>query len=300
MRKIDWETAFTNNTFFFEDENIEACFENDINIRVNEIADKITTLRDADGIKRFIKEEKDSLSILITLLGISGERFNRIVSLIRADYGHVFEGEWKFDSTMRNKLLSNPPILNDVCDLFKDGYSCKKFKGRIPKLILKKFIINEETISRISNRDFLQQLVQPKFDVEYTSRYREAYHNLLKDSIKPIADRYGLEFHDKMIPVNCSYPAAFILSSGNKSIVINASYNLTTGQGQTKYQESLSKMYSILRNDSNVLVINMLDGAGWTARNSDYKQILNNCHHFLNLKLVNNIDSTIKEFYDII
>lgn len=51
MRKIDWETAFTNNTFFFEDENIEACFENDINIRVNEIADKITTLRDADGIK---------------------------------------------------------------------------------------------------------------------------------------------------------------------------------------------------------------------------------------------------------
>lgn len=58
MRKIDWETAFTNNTFFFEDENIEACFENDINIRVNEIADKITTLRDADGIKRFIKEEK--------------------------------------------------------------------------------------------------------------------------------------------------------------------------------------------------------------------------------------------------
>ncbi len=300
MKKVDWETAFKNNTFFFEDMGVEDSFEEGISKRANEIASKIRTLRDADGIKRFIKEEKDSLSILITLLGISGERFNRIVSLIRADYGHVFEGEWKFDTTMHGKLLANSSILDDVCDLFKYGYECEKLKGRVPKLVLKKFVINEDTISRISNMDFLQQLVQSKFEVDYTSRYRDTYHNLLLGRIKPIAEQYGLEISEKQIPEGCSYPAAFILKAGNKSIVINASYNLTTGQGQTKYQENLTKMYSVLRNNPDVLVVNMLDGAGWTARNSDYKQILNNCHQFLNLRLVDNIDIIIKEFYGII
>lgn len=83
------------------------------------------------------------------------------------------------------------------------------------------------------------------------------------------------------------------------SIVINASYNLTTGKGQTDYQKNVTKIYESLRNNPNTVVVNMLDGAGWTARNSDYKQILNNCHQFLNLNLADKLNDIIKELFNI-
>lgn len=299
MNKIDWDTAFKNTTFFFIDSQIEAYYENEITQRANEIAPKIAHLNEANGVMKFIKEDEDSLSTLITLLGISGERFKRIVSMIRADYGYIFDTEWDYKTNMRNKLLQDPKIFADVCELFQCGYVSPKFSSRIPHLILQKFRIDSITLKRVSSIDFLKELVQNKLDVEYYTKYKEAYHDLILQKVQPIANKYGLEIIENTILEGCSYPAMMVLKAGFKSIIINESYNLTTGQGQTNYQRNLTTMYEVLRENSNILVVNMLDGAGWIARGSDCKQIYHNCHQFLNLKMVGKIEQVIIDFFNI-
>ena len=83
MEKISWDLAFQNTTFFFMDSAIETFYENEITKRVNDIIPKIAQLNEENGVLNFIKADEESLSTLITLLGISGERFKRIVSMIR-------------------------------------------------------------------------------------------------------------------------------------------------------------------------------------------------------------------------
>ena len=299
MDKISWDIAFQNTTFFFVDSSIEAFYENEITQRVYAIIPKIEHLNEEDSVLKFIKGDEDSLSTLITLLGISGERFKRIVSMIRSDYGHIFETEWDYKTNMRSKLLENPRILADVCELFQYGYVSPKFTSRIPHLILQKFRIDETILKRVNNIDFLRELVQNKLDVEYYTKYKEAYHDIIFRKVEPIAYKYGLVTLQNTTPEGCTHPAALILKSGQKSIVINQSYNLTTGQGQTSYQRTLAQMYGTLRDDPNVMVINMLDGAGWIGRGSDCRQIYHNCHHFLNLKMIDKIEQIIIDFFNI-
>lgn len=299
MDKISWDVAFQNTTFFFVNSSIEAFYENEITQRVNAIIPKIAHLNEENGVLKFIKGDEDSLSTLITLLGISGERFKRIVSMIRADYGHIFDTEWDYKTNMRGKLLENPKILEDVCELFQYGYVSPKFTSRIPHLILQKFRIDETILTRVNNADFLRELVQTKLDVEYYTKYKEAYHDIIFDRVEPIANKYGLVVLQNTTPPGCTYPAALIVKSGSKMIVINESYNLTTGQGQTTYQRNLAQMYSTLRDNPNAMVINMLDGAGWIGRGSDSKQIYHNCHHFLNLKTIDIIEQIIIDFFNI-
>jgi hypothetical protein len=298
MKKISWDEAFKNTTFFFVDSSIEAFYENELTKRVSDITQKIAPLSKPNGVLNFIKNEEDSLSTLITLLGISGERLKRIVSMIRADYGHVFETEWDH-AAMRGKLLQNPQILEDVCELFSCGYVSPKFASRIPHLILQKFRIDDTTLKRVNNTDFLRELVQKKLDVEYYTKYKEAYDEMVYNKLQPIADKYGLEIMRDTTPDGCTHQASHILKSGAKSIIINESYNLTTGQGQSVYQRNLAQMYGTLRDNPNTLLVNMLDGAGWIARGSDYRQIYYNCNYFFNLKTLDKIEDLVIDFFNV-
>ena len=298
MKKISWDEAFKNTTFFFVDSSIEAFYENELTKRVSDITQKIAPLSKPNGVLNFIKNEEDSLSTLITLLGISGERLKRIVSMIRADYGHVFETEWDH-AAMRGKLLQNPQILEDVCELFSCGYVSPKFAYRIPHLILQKFRIDDTTLKRVNNTDFLRELVQKKLDVEYYTKYKEAYDEMVYNKLQPIADKYGLEIMRDTTPDGCTHQASHILKSGAKSIIVNESYNLTTGQGQSVYQRNLAQMYGTLRDNPNTLLVNMLDGAGWIARGSDYRQIYYNCNYFFNLKTLDKIEDLVIDFINV-
>lgn len=299
MEKISWDLAFQNTTFFLIDSTIEAFYEIEITKRVSNIVPKIARLNEENGVLNFIKEDEESLSTLITLLGISGERFKRIVSMIRSSYGHIFDTEWDYKTNMRNKLLENPNILAEVCELFQRGYVSPKFTSRIPRLILQKFKIDDSILKRVNNIDFLKELIQTKLDVEYYTKYKEAYHDIIYQKIEPVANKYGLVVLQNTTLEGCVYPAALIVKSGNKMIAINECYNLTTGQGQTTYQRNLAQMYSVLRDNPNAMVINMLDGAGWIGRGSDCKQIFLNCHHFLNLKSLDKIEQIIIDFFNI-
>ena len=49
----------------------------------------------------------------------------------------------------------------------------------------------------------------------------------------------------------------------------------------------------------NVAVLNILDGAGWIGRASDFKKIFADCNYFLNLKTIDKLNDIISEFFNI-
>ena len=148
-------------------------------------------------------------------------------------------------------------------------------------------------------RNKLKEGMNKKSEKNEKNDKEDEESKLIFSKIQPIAFKYGLEISENTIPEGCSYPAMLILKAGSKQIIVNESYNLTTGQGQTTYQGKLAEMYKVVRDNPDTLLINILDGAGWIARGSDCKQIYNNCHQFLNLKTIDYIEQIITDFYNI-
>ena len=50
---------------------------------------------------------------------------------------------------------------------------------------------------------------------------------------------------------------------------------------------------------NNIIVINILDGAGWVGRAADFRKIYADCNYFLNLKSLDKLNDIITEFFNI-
>ena len=76
-------------------------------------------------------------------------------------------------------------------------------------------------------------------------------------------------------------------------------YTVTTSNNQTIYADKVQKIRSAIAGKDNYVLLNILDGAGWVARNADFNKVYNNCNHFLNLSNIDKIDAIIKETFNI-
>ncbi|RXG19123.1 DpnII restriction endonuclease [Leeuwenhoekiella aestuarii] len=298
MSKIVYKEALKTTTMFLCDSKIEAYYENYLNSEVKQLKEKLSGIETSNGLKSFIHKDRDSIEKIITLLGISGEKFKRVVSWIRLNKGYTFESEWS-TKKLRSELISNPSLMEEYCELFASGYVSSKFSAIVPKFILHDFRIDNNTIERLKNDDYIRNLIKDKITTSYNIKYRDLYLSKLDNKIRQIVDLYGLEFGKKDLP-HFSNKQLTTISLGDKHIIINSSFYLTTSSKQTTYYKvTIQPIVQDSQADSNTLVINILDGAGWIARNSDFKKVFRDCDYYLNLKTIDNLNIIIKEFFKI-
>ena len=182
----------------------------------------------------------------------------------------------------------------EFCDLFYNGKNTDTYKRQIPQYILDDFCIDNSTINRITNTDTLTKLFKKKNETTYTSRYATYYQNRMKREIEHRIVSLGFtieEGHIDGINENLRF-----ITNGRRYIIITNRYSLTTGQGQTKFADKVGEIYKDIRHREDIILINMLDGAGWVARSADYKKIYNDCHYFANLQNVDIVEQVVKDF----
>ncbi|WP_321316453.1 DpnII family type II restriction endonuclease [Labilibaculum sp.] len=298
MEKLAYKEALKTTTMFLCDSKIEAYYENYLNSEIKILKETLSDIGTQHGLKSFIKSDNDSIDKIITLLGISVEKFKRVVSWIRLTKGYTFESEWS-TKKLRSELVSKPSLMEEYCELFSSGYVSSKFSAIIPKFILHDFRIDNNTIERLKNDDYIRSLVKDKITTAYNLRYHDLYVNKLNVKIRQIADEYGLNYSCIDIP-NFTNKQLNTISLNNKHIIVNSSFYLTTSSKQTEYYK---KIIQPIVQDSqaypNTRVLNILDGAGWIARNSDFQKIYRDCDYFLNLKTIGKLNSIIREFFNL-
>ena len=104
MSKISQKEALRTTSMFLVDSIIEAYYDNLLNTQVQALKRTLSGIGTVDGLKLYIRSERNAIDNIITLLGISGEKFKRVVSWIRLSKGYTFDSEWS-TSSLRNKML---------------------------------------------------------------------------------------------------------------------------------------------------------------------------------------------------
>lgn len=289
--------AMRTTTMFLCDSEVEAYYENYLNEQVALIKTKLSGIGTIDGLKSYILSDAESIQNILTLLGISVEKFKRVVSLIRLNKGYTFESEWS-PNQLRKEMLAKPDIMNEFCDLFHNGYVSPEFSALIPRFILHDFRIDNDVVKRLSSEDYIRNLVKDKITTEYNNKYCEIYHARLKKAIDEIVLSYGLSWGKIAIP-NIGKDIEAVSYLG-KFLIINHQFNLTTSSGQSEYyRNTIQPLFAKSRTNPEVNIVNILDGAGWIGRSSDFKKVYTDCHYYCNLKSISLLNGIIKEHFNI-
>lgn len=298
IAKISHKDAVKSTTMFLVDDRIEKKYKNLIAIELDKYKKSMLGITTKQGIADFIKSNVKSVDMLLTVLGVSKEKFRRIVSTIRLNQGYIVEGEWD-EARLRKELVQRPSMMDDFCELFLHGNDIEKFNSLIPQFILQDFHIDRDVIVRLCSDDMLSNLVKKKLSTSYNKAYADLYARRMNEKISTIAKSYGLEYLNSSIET-VSKEDIHHLTDGEKNIIINFQFNLTTSSAQTNYADkTIAPIYRKCRVLDNVIVINMLDGAGWIARASDMKKVYQDCNYYLNLRTIEILNEIIKDFYKI-
>ena len=281
---------------FLCDSKIEACYENNLNSEIKRLKVELSGIGTLSGLESFIRKDNDSIDRIITLLGISGEKFKRVVSWIRLNKGYTFESEWT-TTKLRSELISKSNLMAEYCELFSSGYVSSKFSAIVPKFILHDFRIDNNTLDRLKNDDYIRNLIKKKMTPGYNREYHDLYLKKLNEEIRQIVEKYRLDLSCKDLP-GFSHKHLNVISLNDKHIIINSSFYLTTSSKQTEYYRAT--IQPIVRDSHaspNTRVLNILDGAGWIARSADFRKIYRDCDYFLNLKTTSKLNIIVKEFF---
>lgn len=297
ISKLKLEDAIRSTTMFLNDPTIENLYERKI---VDEMAGykKMNGIATKEGLEAFISAEPSSIKKIITVLGISGEKFKRVVTMVRVDKGYTFDSEWD-ESRLRNELCEKPDLMSEFCELLLNGRDLEKFKKRIPKFILNDFRIDQDILNRLCNEDILRKLTKSSISSAYNKAYSDYYARQIIDRLMGFAERYGL--HYQCAPVEgMGTTSLHALTNTESFIIVNFQFNLTTSKGQTEYAEkNIKPLRAKSGTKTHIVMVNMLDGAGWVARAADYKKIYLDCDYFLNLKTIQQLDNIIKQTFNI-
>ena len=309
MGKIPINDAKRTTTMFLNSPQIEEYFKTQVDYLTAKYSEWLSRLNTLQGMKDFIREEKKSIDMIQTLLGISNEKFKRVVSTVRLRQGFVFDSEIS-GSTLRNNMLSTPWLMETLCNLFVNGRNTPEFQEYIPAFILDEFCIDSEYISNIANANTLRSKIKDSFATEYNSKYCDFYEEQMTESISEIAAKYGLSFNRTIEITELKNKLKQKKSSSDglvkgiqyngKTLFIEYQYNTTTSSGQTSYyNDVVGVIYDHCFNNADLHLLCCLDGAGWIGRSADYNKIYNDCHYFLNLQSINKLELIITEFFKI-
>jgi len=135
MGKLSKNEALKSITMFLIDEKTEAKYQKKIATELQEYQNSMLSIATKEGLEEFIRSDENAIERLTTILGLSGERFNRVISTIRVQKGFLFTTEWS-DSALRNSLLENQTWMDEFCELLLNGRNLPKYQAIIPSFTL--------------------------------------------------------------------------------------------------------------------------------------------------------------------
>lgn len=300
-QKVPYEDYVKSTNMFFVDAKLEEGFEKEIRFASDTLCTRMSSINSEKGLEDYIREDKDSLENLISIMNISSEKFKRVITTLRLEKGHSISGEWDL-AKIRTMMIERPAFMSEVCHLLRDGANDPKYQSMIPTFYLENFVIDDSTMARLSNPDDLRRLIKKGIEGKYNIRVGSAYVSEIEKHISQLCFNQGLTYEcNKEVPIlgrtfNFSIPNA-----KKPTVVISASYNITTSSTQTRYKEAAESASTAIREYNNshdrpIALVNILDGAGWVGRQSDLRAIHLCSTYMLHLSTMDQLDSILRKY----
>lgn len=297
LGKISLAESIKSISAFFIDADTEKEFQERIKCEVREIRQEMREIDTLAGLRRYISRSSESLSRILALLGVSEEKFKRIITMLRLKKNYLPTAEWSI-SAVRSMMLSRDEWMDEICQLFLNGSQMLRYQNVIPSFYLDNFIIDSSTMRKLNDEAVMFALVKKSMEGSYSNFIGEKYFDKLFSECSSIASRNGLVCTKTSLKFLSRQPSFVIRDSAHPLAVFYVSYNITTSSGQTKFAtdiENVKKGLSKLKEESgqSIMLISILDGAGWIARQSDLRTILNASDYLFSVNTIGKLAETL-------
>jgi hypothetical protein len=139
---------------------------------------------------------------------------------------------------------------------------------------------------------------------KYSNRIGDSFFKAVQDKIVEICDRSGLTYVIKGNVQSIGRTIGIAVpSEKSPRLLIDITCNITTSSGQSTYAKIAEATASQIRELNNgkttkqkLVLINVVDGAGWVSRRADLEKIHRCSDYLLNLRSIDTI-SDIVNYY---
>lgn len=298
-RKLSFTEAWNSSTIFFINEKLEQ----EIEEQVQSLLQVATDARIAEtaeinipDIASFFQEEPFSLDVILKDIGLSQEKFLRLVSLLR-QLGQIsggFDSEWSI-GTIQRKIKNELTFAQQIAELFVDGKRNTALTHHVPRYYLD--MLNYREIKGGSHAA-RQSRYKSALIGTYGGRKGYRVEAKIGEKLEEIQKNYGIGYkqgRSMLIETNIDFAVPNLVDPW---VIIMSSFQETTSSGQTTKAKDMRDVYDRVRhlnsrNKQNRVFVNFVDGGGWLARKSDLERLVEECHYFINLKHIDMLEDII-------
>jgi hypothetical protein len=311
MDKLSFEEWKNSMSFMIDDD-----FDNNFLLSIEPLARYInqncSRFSDPIELSDFLMNDEDfsaleKLKSLVSLIGLSEERLKRVVSLIRySQYNEDFKSEWDIKKISR-EIQTNDNFRDTLIEFFIGGRD-SRIGVELPLYYMRNFKLKDrEFINDLTNYRYVERTLN---DNEIQGKYSNEVGSHVEKLIQQKLDQYKLLRNQnltyetqKEFPLLNKNIDILIPSVNSPIILIESSYNITTGSGQSKRADQLVEFYgTLMRHNANhrankILMLNYCDGFGWIGRQNDLHRIYDASDFVFNQKNLNILDDILNEYY---
>lgn len=311
MLKISFED-WKNSMSFMIDDNFDNTFLMSIEPLSKFINENCNQFTDSNQLSGFLSSDGEftavvKLKAFISLIGLSEERLKRVVSLVRYRFnGEEFRTEWDIKRISKT-IKANQDFREMLVEFFIGGRN-SRIGIEIPLYYMRNFkLLDPEFLEDLSDQKYVERIlndneIQGKYSNEVGAHVERIVQNRL-DNYKANTNRtleYEIQKEFPLLNKNIDF---LIPNVDAPIILIESSYNITTGSGQSKRADQLVELFGILmRHNANhrenrIIMLNYCDGFGWVGRQNDLHRIYDASDFVFNQRSLNVLDDVLNEYY---
>jgi hypothetical protein len=311
MNKISFE-EWKNSMSFMIDDEFDNNFLHSIEPLTQFIVKNCNQFSNYQQLSEFLSVDSDFLAIdklkaFVSLIGLSEERLKRVVSLVRFRYNNEdFRTEW--DVKRISKTLQQDESFKELLIEFFIGGRNSRIGTEIPLYYMRNFKLTDpEFISDLINFKYVERIlndneIQGKYSNEVGAHVERIIQSRLEQYKASINAnlRYEIQKEFPLLNKNIDFLIPSVVAP---IILIESSYNITTGSGQSKRADQLVELYGILmRHNANhrsnrIIILNYCDGFGWVGRQNDLYRIYDASDFVFNQRTLHVLDEVLNEYY---
>ncbi len=298
-RKISFQEAWESSVVFFVDEELEREIEAEVEALLETAGDhrifETAAINVAD-IADFLRQKDNSLDVILKDIGLSEEKFKRIISLLRK-LGRIpgdFDRKWS-TSKIKNRIAREPDFARMIAELLVDGKRDEELEQHIPRYYLDMLNYREiKSGSQAARRvRYKGALIST-----YGAQKGRQVEDRIREKLEEIKDKYGVGYgwgRSRVIETDIDLA---VPSVEDPWVIIMCSFQETTSSGQTtKAKDMLSAYERVCRQNSrygeNRAFVDFADGGGWLARKRDLERLVEQCHYFINLQHLDMLEAIV-------
>lgn len=311
MPKISFED-WKNSMSFMIDDVFDNNFLSSIEPLTRFINRNCNQLSEIEGLTNFLTFDTEftaleKLKAFVSLIGLSEERLKRVVSLLRYRYNNEeFRTEWNVKRISRT-LQTDLQFRNIMIEFFLKGRN-SRLGREIPLYYMRNFKLSDsQFINDLTEYSYVERILN---DNEIQGKYSNEVGAHVERIIKNKLDLYRENSNNALLyEMQKEFPLLnknidFLIPSVNSPIIlIESSYNITTGSGQSKRADQLVEFYgALMRHNANhranrIIMLNYCDGFGWVGRQNDLHRIYDASDFVFNQRNLNVLDDVLNEYY---